>query len=251
MGEDVLDALVDLRERFDGGITRDQGKLGAVHAVEEPGVGEFRPQDLADLLEHGITEGVSVNIVDIGELVDADEQHGRALLAPAHRAQVIEEAVEAAQTCDRVDIAEQLVVLDGTAEIIGLPVLVKEHHAPAGTHRIAAVAGSGTVLHIVTAVLPREDPGNARMVAAAVLRVDVLLPDVTGMVHVLTWQIKEINGGLGPPGIILLDVTQIDIAAVGKNGKGFIQFIELAQALCIHDDPPPFMKECAYISILL
>lgn len=77
---DLLDQTVGRRPDLDGGPAHQQGELVAPepgHRVTGP---DRRPQSATDDLEHQVTGGVAVPVVDHLEVVEVHEQQGRPLL---------------------------------------------------------------------------------------------------------------------------------------------------------------------------
>ena len=57
------------------------------------------------------------------------------------------------------------------------------------------------------------------VIAILIIRMNVLFPDIAGLIHIFAGEIKVLHGLGRPLGMIIFHVTDIDISAFGYDLK--------------------------------
>ena len=90
------------------------------------------------------------------------------------------------------------VISYGTCKIVRFPVHVPDDGTTARTHIVLTCGASGPVLHVVRSGLTGENLINPLMIRVSVLRMNLILPDIPGAVHVLGRKSIPFHGISGP-----------------------------------------------------
>ena len=79
----VLDSLVQVLEIVNRRLLANNGELGAIHSVPFPHTVRFDLDHLREFLQDAVSEGIAVNFVQSGELVDAYQHNLDAVAHPS------------------------------------------------------------------------------------------------------------------------------------------------------------------------
>ena len=182
--EEGTETVVALFELGHGECVADNGKLRAVDAVGVAVVGDGVEDLPGENLQHTVSEAVTVHLVYLGELGDADEHDADVGVAPDADVEVLEEPVLVPEPGQRVDVTLHSVVAYGAGKVVGLAEGVAYHETATGAHVVLASDPLCPVLHVVGAGVSLEYRVDGLVVGVPVLGVDAVLPDVSRAIHV-------------------------------------------------------------------
>ena len=188
----ILDSFVKILKVIDRGLLADNGELGSIHSVPFAHAVSLGIDHLRKFLQHAVSEGITVNVVQAREFVDADKHNLNAFALPLRRLQILKESVQASEIRDVVKITQGIVILDGSAKIIRLAILIANHHAATGADNILAILGTGAILQIMFADFSTKQLFNACRVNSPIVRMNILHPDIPGIFHILARQAEII-----------------------------------------------------------
>ena len=200
-------------------VGQDEGELGAVEAVDVAAVARVDEQAMGEGLHHAVAEGIAVEVVDRGEMGEADGEQDRVLVLVDQALQVLEIAVLVLQAGGRVHVAREAVLADRAGEVGKVALRVVHDNAAAGAGHVVAGDGPGAVLHVVRGVRAVKQGDAAVVEDLAVVGVEALLPEVARLGHIFAGQAEALDCRAGPAGDVVLHVADVGVGAVGHEGK--------------------------------
>ena len=100
----ILDSFVKILEIIDRRLFADNGELGSIHSVPLAPAVRLGINHLRKFLQHAVSEGITIDIVQARELIDADKHNLNVIAFPLRRLQIFEEPVKAPKIRDIIKI---------------------------------------------------------------------------------------------------------------------------------------------------
>ncbi len=128
---------------------------------------------------------IAMHLIDLGKPADAEQDHAYSCISFNKAVQVFKETILVPESGQRVDMSLYAVISYGAGKVVQFSVLIPYHDSAAGAHIIFSRDASCPVLHVMSCGISRKEFIDPFMIFLPVLRVDLVLPDITCSVHIL------------------------------------------------------------------
>ena len=217
--------FITLTQLFQGKCTGHQDKPDSIYPVDHTFIPEFFLQKLNQLMDHDISEVISPHLIDGRKMSDSDHHNIGLHLLAVQNIQVFKQAILILKSGQGIHIVDQAIIPYGTGEIIRVTVLILKHNTAAGTYHIPSHTILCTILHIMSAIFAGKDVLNTFVITFLIFGMNMFFPQFSGLIHILSRESEILNRLSGPSGVIVFQVTQIDIAALCHYFKSTEQSI--------------------------
>ena len=178
---------------FDGQGPGQQDEANSVGTEENAFIAEGVFQNLNHLMNDQIAKFIAPHLVDRGKMSEADHHDVGSRLLGIEHLQVFKQAELILQIRQRIDKAFQAVVVDGAHKVVRRALVVGQDGAPAGAYHIPSLTILDPVLHVMPLIRAGENGGDAFRVALPVIGVQEPLPELAGVEHILSREVKAGN----------------------------------------------------------
>ena len=201
-------------------VPETQREFGAVHPVYRAGPAHNVDHGLAQGVQHLVSEYIVIDVVDEMKMVDADHQDHCGTPGFAQGLNGTGKLVNVIEIGDGIHRVDNAVIDDGTHKKVRFAIRSALNSTAAGTDHIVTVLVPGTVFQVVALLLSGKNVFDIGVVHGPVFRMDVLLPDDTGVQHILAGETKVVHRVARPAGDVGTHVAQVDVHSLGDVGDG-------------------------------
>ena len=187
---------------------RHNSKTRPVHTVSTAAVCHMIHQIASKILQDLVSYLIPIHFIDLGQFADPDHTDPDFLFIAYIYMQICKETILIAQAGQRIYVASLIMIPDRAPEIFRCSKFICDHDTTAGTENRFPIRSQGTVLHIMTCLLATEYGIHSVTISLSVFRMNMLFPDISGIIHIFRWQAESLYQFLRPPGIIVTHIAE-------------------------------------------